>query len=146
MIECVPDPSWQSGRFKVVFSSAAAHAEWTAFQKANPKAAQRAYERLSSEPLTRIPGRQFQLRGKKNRPFWEYEATGAFRVYYAADILQMTVIIGARNDVHTGADVGALIRSRRQHYDLQMIELGELISQKTDIVAESKQRRKKKPK
>lgn len=144
MIECRPDPSWVTGRYRLAFSSAAAEAEWNGFARSNPEAAKRAYERLTAEPLTRIPRRQFSLKGKNNKPFWEYEATGAGRIYYAADIRKMTVIIAARNDVHSGPDVGKLIRARRTTFDDEIRLLAESAQRLAEKTAAKQSFKKKK--
>jgi hypothetical protein len=94
-------------------ASAAASAEWDAFADREPAAAKVTYERLSQEPLVRIPGRQFPLRGRGLKPFWEFEASPADRVYYAVHLTDQTVIVACCRDVHTGAKVGALIKNRR---------------------------------
>lgn len=111
------EPGWTRGRFTVVAASAAAEAEWRAFAVRYPESAKFAFERLSAEPLARQPGRQFQLRGKANRPFWELEATSGDRVYYAVDVNTMTVIVAVRRDAHSGAKVTDLIKRRRAAFD-----------------------------
>lgn len=99
--------------------------EWKAFALAHPQAAQRTYERLTAEPLVRIARRQFPLKGAATKPFWEYEATAAFRIYYATNSTNMTVIVAARNDVHSGSDVVALIKNRRMNFEIEMRSLRE---------------------
>jgi len=112
MRPATPPPGCEPGRYSVVFSSAVAESEWDAFATRNPDAARDAYTRLSTEPLTRQPGRQFPLKGKANKPFWEYEATGGDRIYYAVCLDTQTVIVAVRNDTHKGAEVTAMIMKR----------------------------------
>jgi len=107
-----PPPGCAPGRYQVVFSSAVAEGEWDSFAAKNPDAAQAAFKRLSNEPLSRQPGRQFPLKGKANKPFWEYEATASDRVYYAVCLKTQTVIVAVRNDAHKGSDVAKLIMAR----------------------------------
>lgn len=116
------DSDWVQGRYIVVASSAAAEAEWKALVIRAPEAAKAAFERLSSEPMTRQATRQFPLRGKANKPFWELEVTAGDRIYYAVNIKTMTVIVAVRNDVHTGADVAQLIKKRRNPFDASVAE------------------------
>jgi hypothetical protein len=100
-----------------VAASATALAEWDDFVEREPEAAKAAFERLSENPLERRPGRQFPLRGRPLRPFWEFEATGADRIWYAIDLTVLTVIVACRRNVHTGAKVAAIIKSRRAAFD-----------------------------
>jgi len=104
-------------RYTLLASSAAAEREWNEFMNKQPAAAIEAYTRLTMEPLERIAGRQFPLKGQKNKPFWEYEATSADRIYYAVDVKNMTVIIAVRNDIHTGPQVASLVQQRRKAAD-----------------------------
>lgn len=108
---------WIQGRFSLSAGSASARAEWDQFVDREPVAAKATFERLTSEPLTRQPKRQFPLRGQAQKPFWEYEATGADRIWYAVNIGQMTVVVACRRDVHSGAELSKLIKRRRKAYD-----------------------------
>lgn len=108
---------WVQGRYALSAGSASARAEWEEFAEREPTAAKETFERLSSEPLTRQPKRQFPLRGQAQKPFWEYEATGADRVWYAVNIQNMTVIVACRRDIHTGDRVAKVIKKRRKGFD-----------------------------
>jgi len=112
MSPATPPPGAQEGRYSVQCASSAAAREWDTFCKRNPEAALAAYERLSQEPLLRIVGRQFPLKGKRLKPFWEYEATSSDRIYYAVCIQTKSVIIAVSNKAHTGAAVSKIIRDR----------------------------------
>ncbi len=111
MKAATPPPGSQPGKFKIVFSSSAAESEWIAFASKHPEASRDAFNRLSTNPLMRQPGRQFPLKGKANKPFWEFEATAADRIYYAVCLETLSVIVAVRSDVHSGADVAKLIKA-----------------------------------
>jgi hypothetical protein len=100
----------------VVAASEKAHLEWLAFANRNPDAAKRAFERLSKNPLDRVPRKQFPLRGHFFSPFWELEATQKERIWYAVDEVGYITIIAARDDVHTSPKLAKVIRSRRSAY------------------------------
>jgi len=112
MLAATPPPGSQPGKFKIVFSSAAAESEWNSFASKHPDAAREAFNRLSTNPLMRQPGRQFPLKGQANKPFWELEITAADRIYYAVCLKTLSVIVAVRSDTHTGAEVSKLIKAR----------------------------------
>lgn len=55
---------------------------WRQLVLSCPENAIRCYQHLSVTPMQRSPGRIFPLRGKKFKGAWEYEITGADRVFY----------------------------------------------------------------
>jgi hypothetical protein len=55
---------------------------WQKLVLSCPENAIRCYQYLSQTPMQRSPGRIFPLRGKKFQGAWEYEITGAERVFY----------------------------------------------------------------
>jgi len=110
-------PGWQPGRYTLVAGSASARAEWEALADRVPDAAKAAFERLTSEPLTRRPKRQFPLRGHAQKPFWELEVTGADRVWYAVSLTEMTVVVACSRKLHTAAELTKTIEKRRGAFD-----------------------------
>lgn len=85
--------NWKQGRYKLVSSSAKAHREWDAFVQKVPDAMKAAFERLSEHPLDAVGARQFPLKGKQLKPFWQYEITGGDRLFYAVDLKQKVVVV-----------------------------------------------------
>ncbi|HEY9768823.1 MAG TPA: hypothetical protein V6C71_10050 [Coleofasciculaceae cyanobacterium] len=55
---------------------------WRELVLSCPENAIRCYQHLSQNPMLRIRGRIFPLRGKKYKGAWEYEITTADRVFY----------------------------------------------------------------
>lgn len=107
-----PPPGVQPGRYQVKCASAKAEREWQQLCEAVPDGAAEAYRWLSNDPLARRQGRQFPLKGKRLKPFWEIEVDDANRIYYAVCLKTLTVIIAVRSDVHRGADVAELVGNR----------------------------------
>jgi len=56
--------------------------DWKELVLSCPKNAIRCYDHLRQTPMQRRSGRIFPLRGKKFKGAWEYEITGADRVFY----------------------------------------------------------------
>ena len=112
MKDAAPPPGVQPGIYQVKCASAKAEREWQHLLDNVPDAAAEAYDRLSNYPLARRPGRQFPLKGKKLKPFWEIEVDAANRIYYAVCLNTSTVIIAVRSDVHSGANVTELVTKR----------------------------------
>ena len=56
--------------------------DWRELVLSCPENAIRCYEHLSLTPMQRRSGRIFPLKGKKFKGAWEYEITGADRVFY----------------------------------------------------------------
>jgi heme exporter protein D len=48
------------------------------------------------------------------KPFWEYEANSAERVWYAVDLSALTVVVAVRRDVHASEKLAPLLNSRRE--------------------------------
>lgn len=117
MIPIEPGRGWRTGRYRIVASSAAAKAEWDAFAAKLPKAMKAAYERLAEHPLDVRGTRQFPLKGKRNKPFGEYEISGADRLYYAVDLRSQVVVVAVlRHATHSEAMTGR-VRDRRDSFD-----------------------------
>ena len=66
----------------VVGSNSRVVKNWRQLVLSCPENAIRCYQHLSQTPMQRSPGRIFPLRGKKFKGAWEYEITGADRVFY----------------------------------------------------------------
>lgn len=123
MIRLIPHLDWQQGRYVVVAASATAELEWLMFVKRNPAAAQKVWERLSNCPLSHQPRRQYPLRGIVFHPFWELEATGDERIWYAVDEVGLITIVAARNDIHTAPKLVRILKARRNAYDAAVAEV-----------------------
>jgi hypothetical protein len=66
----------------VVGSNSRVVKNWRELVLSCPENAIRCYKHLSQNPMQRSRGRIFPLRGKKFKGAWEYEITGADRVFY----------------------------------------------------------------
>lgn len=66
----------------VIGSNSRVIKDWRELVLSCPENAIRCYQHLSYSPMQRIRGRIFPLRGKKFKGVWEYEITGADRVFY----------------------------------------------------------------
>lgn len=66
----------------VVGSNSRVVKNWRELVLSCPENAIRCYQHLSQNPMQRSRGRIFPLRGKKFKGAWEYEITGADRVFY----------------------------------------------------------------
>ena len=116
MIRITPEPGWTAGPYELYASSAQVKKEWDDLVATRPNDAKRCFERLTSAPLDRYPGRQFPLRGS-SKPFWEYELNGGDRVFYG--VKERAIVIAAGD--HVKEDVGGatdtLIKGRRKGFD-----------------------------
>lgn len=129
MTRIVPRMGWKEGRFLVMAVSQDALIEWLAFAHRCPEAAQRAFERLSNNPLGHQPRVQFPLRGKLFSALWELEISSKERIWYAVDEVGMITIIAARNDVLSPPAQSALLGARQVAYEaaaLRIAILGEV--------------------
>lgn len=117
MIPIKPARGWKTGRFRIVASSKAAKSEWDDFVNKIPKAMKRAYERLSEYPLDVQGSRQFPLKGKRNKPFWEYEVTGGDRLYYAVDLTNQVVVVAVLPHATRSAAMVGTVQDRRDAFD-----------------------------
>lgn len=72
-------------RWLVVAKNRRVNRDWEALLLNAPENAPRCYEDLCTVPMTRKPGRVFPLKGKRYKGAWEYEVTGAERVFYVPD-------------------------------------------------------------
>jgi hypothetical protein len=114
LTEITPNVGWNAGPYRLIAASNTVLKEWDEFAARLPVAAQETYERLTTFPLHHIPRRQFPQKGKRQKPYWEYEASSKDRVYYAVDLKAVTVYLAAvRGDTHTGAQVAKVIASRK---------------------------------
>lgn len=63
-------------------ASARAEKDWKKLCRNYRKAAQDCFNHLVTDPLRRIPGRVYPLKGSAFKGMWEFEVTGAQRLYY----------------------------------------------------------------
>ena len=147
MIPIAPARGWKTGRFRVVASSNAAKSEWDHFVKKIPKAMKRAYERLSEYPLDVQGSRQFPLKGKRNKTFWEYEVTGGDRLYYAVDLTNQVVVVAVLPHATRSAAMVSTVQDRRNAFDGLIAQQQQQITAPppADVATHAKARRKKKP-
>jgi mRNA-degrading endonuclease RelE of RelBE toxin-antitoxin system len=117
----VPD-NWRRGEYEVTASSAQAKSEWDSFVASIPKAMQAAFERLSEAPLTAYGSRQFPLKGKQNKPFWEYELTGGDRLYYAVDPQKHVVVVCVLKHSTNSSSMTRTVQARRSEFDAIVVE------------------------
>lgn len=124
MIPIEPAKGWKTGRFTIVASSNAAKGEWDTFVTKIPKAMKRAYERLTEHPLDVQGTRQFPLKGKRNKPFWEYEVSGGDRLYYAVDLTHHVVVVAVLPHATRSASMVETVQDRRDAFDGMVEEQG----------------------
>lgn len=135
MIPIVPARGWKTGRFTLAASSRAAKSEWDEFVTKRPKDMKRAYERLTAFPLDVAGSRQFPLKGKQLKPFWEYEISGGDRLYYAVDLRNHVVVVAVLSHAARSSSSHAdTVRNRRRAFDSVKAE------QETAIPPPSQQR------
>lgn len=119
----MPLAGWKEGCYRVVAVSPQAYLEWVLFTNRCPKAAQKTFERLSSDPLAYRPRTQFPLRGRAFYPFWELEVSAKDRIWYAVDEIGRITIVAARDDVLSPAAVAEMLRARRGVYEAAVAEV-----------------------
>jgi hypothetical protein len=122
MIPIQPARGWKTGRFKIVASSNAAKDEWDDFVAKIPKQMKRVYERLSEYPLDVQGTRQFPLKGKRNKPFWEYEVSAGDRLYYAVDLTNQVVVVAVLPHATRSSSMVATAMDRRHAFDGLVLE------------------------
>lgn len=93
--ELLDDPSLnqEASTWVVVARNRRVNNDWKVLVQRNPENAKRCYHHLSTQPLTRYPGRIFPLRGKKYSGAWEYEVSSGDRVFYVPDQKQQKVVV-----------------------------------------------------
>jgi hypothetical protein len=133
---------WRQGRYILVSSSAQAHREWDAFVEKIPDAMKAAFERLSEYPLEPLGARQFPLKGKQLKPFWQYEITGGDRLFYAVDLKQRVVIVCVMPHAANAQAVAATIEPRGKNV-VREIKAQELDAKKTERPAVKVSKKKK---
>jgi mRNA-degrading endonuclease RelE of RelBE toxin-antitoxin system len=77
----------------VSFKNSRVEKAWHELSEKAPENMKRCEEHLETKPMGRIPGRVFPLMGKKYKGSWEYEVTGADRVFYVPDPDTKTVLV-----------------------------------------------------
>lgn len=116
MVEITAEPGWTAGAYKIYASSARVKKEWDTLVSQRPNDAQRCFERLTSEPLTHYPKRQFPLKGS-NAPFWEYEVNSGDRVIYGVKNDVVVIAAGDHVKEDVGGALGKQIDRRRDAFD-----------------------------
>jgi hypothetical protein len=77
----------------VVASNSRVVKNWRELVLSCPENAIRCYQHLSQNPMQRSRGRIFPLRGQKFKGAWEYEITGADRVFYVPLPVEKQVVV-----------------------------------------------------
>jgi mRNA-degrading endonuclease RelE of RelBE toxin-antitoxin system len=132
---------WRQGRYTIVASSARAKGEWDAFVQKQPKAMKAAFERLSEHPLDVQGTRQFPLKGKQLKPFWEYEVTGGDRLYYAVDLVKKVIVVAVLPHATRSRSMTDTVEDRRDVFDMLVEEQAKELDKQTP--APKKRARKK---
>lgn len=119
MIRIHGEPGWAQGIYEVYAASATVEKEWRGTVRRRPEDAKRCFERLTSAPLQAFGARQFPLKGKVNKPFWEYEVSAGERLYYAVDPQRRVVIVssGPHGKEDKSSAVSELVKRRRKQFD-----------------------------
>lgn len=115
--EILPLKGWAAGSYRLFASSAQVLKEWKEFVATRPDDARRCYERLSVAPLEPMGTRQFPLKGKANKPFWEYELSAGHRMHYGVKKHVVAISVGPHMKKGDGADTTDLITRRRAGFD-----------------------------
>jgi hypothetical protein len=81
-----------------------------------------AFERLSEHPLDVQGSRQFPLKGKRLKPFWEYEITGGDRLYYAVDLVKKVIVVAVLPHATRSRSMTDTVEDRRDIFDSLVAE------------------------
>ena len=99
MTEIVPGEAWVGGPYRFVAASEEALVEWQGLAQSEPTAAEATYRRLTTFPLHLDGMKQFPLKRSEQKPYWVYDATFRHRVYYAVNLMVVTVYVAAVGDI-----------------------------------------------
>lgn len=83
----------EPGPYTLEAASARAEKEWKKLCRNYPQAAQNCYDHLVTNPFRRISARVYPLRGSEFKGLWEFEVTGAQRLYYVPPVRGKVVIV-----------------------------------------------------
>ena len=83
-----PAPLWT-----IWFKTRRVEKSWQELGERVPESLDRCEKWLKHRPMERLPGRVFPLIGKRFKGAWEYEVTGADRVFYIPDSDVKTVMV-----------------------------------------------------
>ena len=96
----------ESEPISLILASAETGAEWTVSVRNKrvlrdwrdladraPENTELCLQKLSSQPMVRVPRRVFPLKHAKYRGVWEYEVTGGDRVFYIPKEGERTVLV-----------------------------------------------------
>ena len=103
----------------------------------------RTYERISEYPLDVQGTRQFPLKGKRNKPFWEYEVTGGDRLYYAVDLKNQVVVVAVLPHAIRSSSMIATIQDRRNAFDSIVASQEAALAPPPADLSELKQKKRK---
>jgi len=85
--------SLAAAQWLVVAKNRRINRDWEALVLRAPENARRCYKDLCTAPMVRQPKRVFPLKGKRYKGAWEYEITGADRVFYVPNPQQLKVVV-----------------------------------------------------
>jgi len=115
MIRIPGASTWTTGKYTIYASSNTVIKEWQDLERRRPDDARRCYERLVSFPLHPLGARQFPLKGKKNKGFWQYEVGSGDRVHYRIAMNATNVIVvAAGKHPRSGVSLGKQLKKRRK--------------------------------
>jgi hypothetical protein len=89
----IPDDFSDQPEWRVVAKNKRINKTWEELIRQAPENCQRCYRHLARQPLQRLPGRVFPLKGKKYKGAWEFEVTSGDRVFYVPDIDRQIVVV-----------------------------------------------------
>lgn len=87
------EPLETAPRWLVVAKNRRVNRDWEELLLRATENARRCYEDLCTAPMVRQPRRVFPLKGKRYKGAWEYEVTGAERVFYVPDLQKRKVLV-----------------------------------------------------
>jgi hypothetical protein len=92
-LTCPPDVDRDQSAWLVVAKNRRVNRSWEDLLLKAPESALRCYENLCNQPMTRLPGRVFPLKGKLYKGAWEYEVTSGDRVFYVPNPQTRKVVV-----------------------------------------------------
>lgn len=92
-LTCPPDVDYDQSAWLVVAKNRRINRLWEELLLKAPESALRCYENLCNQPMTRLPGRVFPLKGKFYKGAWEYEVTSGDRLFYVPNPQTHKVVV-----------------------------------------------------
>ncbi len=89
----IPQDCPEPLEWRVLAKNKRVNKSWEELVHQAPESCQRCYAHLSQQPLQRLQGRAFPLKGKKYKGAWEFEVTSGDRVFYVPNTTRKVVIV-----------------------------------------------------